>query len=236
MRRQNGDARLYQRSDHLIASSWIALGANLYDAKNKAETLEQIKEYAETHPDEKVIRGVGWVADKLGGRPTAKDLDTAVPDRPAIMLDFTIHDAWLNSAALEAAGITKDTPDTLPGITYWERDDDGNPTGAAIEIQWMRAYIDMGAWDAEAMVRQSSEELFTIAAHNGTTTILNPGIITPNVKDTHGGMERDFEASMEILAELEKAWCMATMCRAISASSRCREFGDPRGPIQSDRQ
>ncbi|TWT84551.1 hypothetical protein CA13_60310 [Planctomycetes bacterium CA13] len=152
------------------------------------------------------------------------------------MLDFTIHDAWLNSAALEAAGITKDTPDTLPGITYWERDDDGNPTGAAIEIQWMRAYIDMGAWDAEAMVRQSSEELFTIAAHNGTTTILNPGIITPNVKDTHGGMERDFEASMEILAELEKAWCMATMCRAISASSRCREFGDPRGPIQSDRQ
>ncbi|MFC4993856.1 amidohydrolase [Rubritalea tangerina] len=190
--------------DHLIASSWTSLGVNLYDAKDKAETLKLIKEYADAHPDEKVIRGIGWVADKMGGPPTAKDLDTVVPDRPAILLDFTIHDAWLNSAALKAANITKDTPDTLPGVTYWVRDKEGNPLGAAIEIQWMQAYIDMGAWDAETMVRKSADELFTIAAQNGTTSLLNPGIVTPNVKDTHGGMERDFEASVGMLAELEK--------------------------------
>ena len=201
--------------DHLIASSWTALGVNLYDAKDKAETLELIKEYADAHPDEKVIRGVGWVADKLGGPPTATDLDTAVADRPAILLDFTIHDAWLNTAALKAANITKDTPDTLPGVTYWVRDDDGNPTGAAIEIQWMQAYIDMGAWDAETMVRQSCEELFTLAAQNGTTTIMNPGIVTPNVKDTHGGMERDFEASMQMLSELEDAGTLKLRVQAL---------------------
>lgn len=189
--------------DHLIASSWTALGVNLYDAKDMAETLQLIKEYAEAHPDEKVIRGVGWVAEKIGGRPTAADLDTVVPDRPTILLDFTIHDAWLNTAALKAANITKDTPDTLPGVTYWARDEEGNPTGAAIEIQWMQAYIDMGAWNPEEMVRQSCDQLFTIAAQNGNTTILNPGIVTPNVKDTHGGMERDFEASMEMLAKYE---------------------------------
>ncbi len=201
--------------DHLIASSWTALGVNLYDAKDKAETLRLIKEYAEAHPDEKVIRGIGWVADKLGGHPTAKELDTVVPNRPAILLDFTIHDAWLNSAALKAANITKETPDTLPGVTYWVRDDEGNPLGAAIEIQWMQAYIDMGAWDAETMVRQSCEQLFTIAAQNGTTTILNPGIVTPNVKDTHGGMERDFEASLELLSELEQAGTLKLRVQAL---------------------
>lgn len=201
--------------DHLIASSWTALGVNLYDAKDKAETLKLIKEYAESHPDEKVIRGVGWVADKLGGLPTATDLDTVVPDRPAILLDFTIHDAWLNTAALKAANITKDTPDTLPGVTYWVRDEEGNPTGAAIEIQWMQAYIDMGAWDAETMVRQSCEQLFTLASQNGTTTILNPGIVTPNVKDTHGGMERDFEASMAMLEELEKEGTLRLRVQAL---------------------
>ena len=201
--------------DHLIASSWTALGVNLYDAKDKVETLKLIKEYAEAHPDEKVIRGVGWVADKLGGPPTAKELDTVVPDRPAILLDFTIHDAWLNTAALKAAKITKETPDTLPGVTYWVRDDEGNPLGAAIEIQWMQAYIDMGAWDAATMVRQSCDELFTLAAQNGTTTILNPGIVTPNVKDTHGGMERDFEASMEMLAELEKEGALKLRVQAL---------------------
>ena len=100
--------------DHLIASSWTALGVNLYDAKDKAATLKLIKEYVDAHPDEKVIRGVGWVADKLGGPPTAKDLDTVVPDRPAILLDFTIHDAWLNTTALKAAKITKETPLGLP--------------------------------------------------------------------------------------------------------------------------
>ena len=201
--------------DHLIASSWTALGVNLYDAKDKAETLALIKEYADAHPDDKVIRGVGWVADKLGGPPTAKELDTVVPDRPAILLDFTIHDAWLNTAALKAAGITKDTPDTLPGVTYWVRDEEGNPLGAAIEIQWMQAYIDMGAWDAATMVRQSCDELFTLAAQNGTTTILNPGIVTPNVKDTHGGMERDFEAAMGMLAELEKEGTLKLRVQAL---------------------
>ena len=201
--------------DHLIASSWTALGVNLYDAKDKADTLKLIKEYADAHPDEKVIRGVGWVADKLGGPPTAKELDTVVPDRPAILLDFTIHDAWLNTAALKVAKITKETPDTLPGVTYWVRDDEGNPLGAAIEIQWMQAYIDMGAWDAATMVRQSCDELFALAAQNGTTTVLNPGIVTPNVKDTHGGMERDFEASMEMLAELEKEGTLKLRVQAL---------------------
>jgi len=201
--------------DHLIASSWTSLGVNLYDAKDKAETLKLIKEYADAHPDEEIIRGIGWVADKLGGPPTAKDLDTVVPDRPAILLDFTIHDAWLNTSALKAANITKDTPDTLPGVTYWVRDGEGNPLGAAIEIQWMQAYIDMGAWDAENMVRQSADELFTIAAQHGTTAILNPGIVTPNVKDTHGGMERDFEASIELLSEWEREGSLKLRVQAL---------------------
>ena len=38
-------------------------------------------------------------------------LDKAVPDRRAILIDYTGHDAWLNTKALEAGGVTKDTPD-----------------------------------------------------------------------------------------------------------------------------
>ncbi len=117
--------------DHLIASNWAAMGVNLFDAKNRDEALRMIKEFAEANPDDKVIRGLGWSRETFGGElPTAAMLDTAVSDRPAILMDFTIHDAWLNTAA----GITKESPDALPGVTYWVRDDEGNPTGTAIEL------------------------------------------------------------------------------------------------------
>ena len=190
--------------DHLIASAWTNSGIQIYDAKDKADVLAKIKAYAEANPDLKVIQGIGWDKNMLGGLPVATDLDAVISDRPVIILDNTIHDAWLNTTALKAANISKDTPDTVPGVTYWERDADGNPTGAAIEIQWFQAYIDMGAWDPEVMIRESAELLFGLAASNGTTTFLNPGVITPNIKDVHGGMEADFEAAMSLLHEWEE--------------------------------
>ena len=190
--------------DHLIASAWTNSGVQLFDLQTKEEVLKRIKEWAEEHPDEKVIKGIGWSAGKFGGRPTAKELDQAVSDRPAIILDFTVHDGWLNSKAMEIAKITKDTPDTLPKVTYWERDKDGNPTGTAIEGQWMGAYIAVGAWEPEKMIRESTDKLMGIAASNGTTTFLNPGIVTPNMKDTHGGMEKDFEIALAMLHDMEQ--------------------------------
>ena len=188
--------------DHLIASDWTTAGVQLFDLKTKEEVLKRIKEYSEANPDHKVIKGIGWSAGKFGGRPLATELDKAVSDRPAIILDFTVHDAWLNSKAMEIAKITKDTPDTLKDVTYWERDKDGTPTGTAIEGQWMGAYIAVGAWEPEKMIRESTEKLTGIAASNGTTTFLNPGIVTPNVKDTHGGMEKDFEAALAMLQNM----------------------------------
>ena len=191
--------------DHLIASYWTNAGVQLFDAGNMDEYVERIKQYAEANPDHKVIKGIGWSAGKLGRRPMAEELDRAVPDRPAIILDFTVHDAWLNTKAMEAAKINKDTPDSVPGVTFWVRDDDGVPTGCAIEGQWFGAYIASGAWEPETMIRDSIDTLFGIAAKNGTTTFLNPGIVTPNMTDVHGGMESDFKAAMSVLQEMDEA-------------------------------
>ncbi len=190
--------------DHLIASAWTNAGVQIYEAKDKADALRMIKEYADANPDLNVIQGIGWDKNMLDGLPLATDLDDAVRDRPAIILDNTIHDAWLNTAALTAAKITKDTKDTVPGVTYWERDSEGNPTGVAIEVQWFQAYIDMGAWDAKRMIRDSAEKLQRLAARNGTTLVLTPGVVTPNIKDVHGGMEEDFRAALTLLHEWEK--------------------------------
>ncbi|URM95532.1 amidohydrolase [Actinomadura madurae] len=75
------------------------------------------------------IRGKGWNQDAFseGRPPTRQDLDPVSPDHPAVLLDWSNHVLWVNSKALELAGITRDTPDPSGGVIV--RDASGEPTG-----------------------------------------------------------------------------------------------------------
>jgi predicted amidohydrolase YtcJ len=189
--------------EHLIAGAWMGYGVKLFEARSKDEYLKLIKEYTDKHPNEKFILGGGWQAGVYGSTPTAKELDTVTGDRPAIILDFTVHDAWLNTKALQLGGIDKNTKDAVPGLTYWVRDKDGNPTGVAKELAWMEAYVKGGAWQPDKMIPDSQEELSTAAAEAGITANVNQGLITPNVKDLDEHY-KDYKIAMAMMAELEK--------------------------------
>jgi len=54
-------------------------------------------------------------------------LDEVSPDNPVFLHDWTNHLGWVNSAALKAAKITKDTKNPAAGVI--DRDSSGNPTG-----------------------------------------------------------------------------------------------------------
>lgn len=58
---------------------------------------------------------------------TTRDLDPIVPERPAFILNASGHIAYVNSKALEMAGITRDTEDP-PGAEFG-RYEDGTPNG-----------------------------------------------------------------------------------------------------------
>ena len=47
--------------------------------------------------------------------------------RPFFAIDG--HSLWINSKALEMAGINRDTPDPVPGLSYYVRDAHGEATG-----------------------------------------------------------------------------------------------------------
>jgi len=71
------------------------------------------------------------MADFPNGVPHREDLDAIVPDRPAFLPNRDGHSAWVNSKALELAGIAAGTPD--PDHGRIERDSDGVPSGALHE-------------------------------------------------------------------------------------------------------
>lgn len=95
---------------------------------DEAAYLARIRDYAAGHPDASWIRGGGWaMAAFPGGLPTAQALDTVVPDRPVALVNRDHHGMWVNSRALELAGIHAGTPDPADGRI--ERDEHGHPTG-----------------------------------------------------------------------------------------------------------
>ena len=95
---------------------------------NREEYLAAIAAYAAAHPDEDWILGGGWAMPAFpGGTPTAADLDRGRADRPVFLPNRDHHGAWVNSRALEIAGIDRDTPDPPDGRI--ERDADGRPSG-----------------------------------------------------------------------------------------------------------
>jgi predicted amidohydrolase YtcJ len=105
---------------------------NLSEAYGLDNYLQIIGEYAAAHPNDEWIRGGGWSMDVFpGGAPTAQALDGVVADRPIYLPSRDGHSAWVNSRALELAGITAETPDPRDGRI--ERAADGSPSGTLHE-------------------------------------------------------------------------------------------------------
>ncbi|MBS0421747.1 MAG: amidohydrolase [Proteobacteria bacterium] len=109
----------------------------LYDGNSIEDYKKLITQCAKEDKSE-WLYGTGW-RDGLfvpSGVPDKRLLDSIVPDRPAVFSNVGGHGLWLNSKALQAAGITRDTPDPPHGRI--DRDANGEPIGglqeAAVEL------------------------------------------------------------------------------------------------------
>jgi predicted amidohydrolase YtcJ len=109
------------------------MNVNLDDLFTKQDYLARIEAFAAANPGTDWIVGGGWssgVFTETGG-PRREDLDAVVPDRPVFLLNTDVHAAWVNSRALEVAGLSASTPDPWDG--YLVRDPGGSPTGTLQE-------------------------------------------------------------------------------------------------------
>jgi predicted amidohydrolase YtcJ len=114
---------------HFLSGAQSLQELDLSAARTLEEVQQKIREFAAANPGAAWIRGRGWNYGAFpGGLPTRAQLDAAVSDRPAVLVCFDGHSSWVNSRALQAAGITAATADPPNGAitrTAANREPDG---------------------------------------------------------------------------------------------------------------
>lgn len=111
-------------------------GAQYFRLKVSGSNVESIKtaltKYAAANPNLSWIVGRGWDASGFGtSAPHKSSLDSAENKRPVVLIDSDGHQVWVNSAALKAANIDKNTQNPADGEIV--KDSQGEPTGLLLE-------------------------------------------------------------------------------------------------------
>ncbi|HET6681187.1 MAG TPA: amidohydrolase [Gemmatimonadaceae bacterium] len=140
VRKAAGDARVIDAGGQLIVPGFIdahvhfvdggfrLASVQLRDAASPAEFIARIKAFAATVSPGTWITGGDWDHQNWGGElPTRAWIDSITPDNPVWVNRLDGHMALANSAALQAAGITRDAESPSGGTIV--RDARGEPTG-----------------------------------------------------------------------------------------------------------
>jgi len=144
------------------------------------DVLAAVKKWADAHPDAKVIRGFGWrypLFPTTG--PTKAELDKMFPDRPVFLMAIDVHSGWVNSKALELAGVNAKTPDPVPGFSFYQRDPKtGEATGWLVEGPAEQAVLFKLQPPSEDTVIAAMGERLPDFSAAGITAVLDAGIAT----------------------------------------------------------
>ncbi|MCY9403830.1 amidohydrolase, partial [Bacillus spizizenii] len=114
---------------HLIGHGEKQLQLDLSALTSKEAILQAAKERERQLPEGDWLIGEGWNENQFETPDylVKHDLDRLFPDRPVLLKRICRHAIAVNSAALQAAGITRNTPDPDGGVIA--KDANGEPTG-----------------------------------------------------------------------------------------------------------
>jgi predicted amidohydrolase YtcJ len=118
---------------HLLGIGERELTLNLEGSASAAEVAARLKAYLPKAAAGETVIGRGWIETHWPEKRflNRQDLDAVVADRPALMERADGHALTANSAALKAAGITRDTP--VPAGGQILKDAQGEPTGVLVD-------------------------------------------------------------------------------------------------------
>lgn len=175
------------------------------DPTDDAETiLAKVREWtSRLKPGEWVIGGIigSGVLPMLNNVEFLEKLDEASHGHPVLLRDDTMHNRQVNTTALEAMGITADSPDPEGG-TY-VRDDQGRLTGALWELACAvaegvaaKSHVD----PHQRQVKALQAALDRLAAL-GITTVQDAATMLPHFEGL-AALEESGELDMRVIASM----------------------------------
>ncbi|MBR7147808.1 MAG: amidohydrolase family protein, partial [Firmicutes bacterium] len=113
------------------------------DKKSKEDILAFVKAKAEEIPEGGFIGGFGWNQELWEDNqfPSKEDLDSVAPNHYVVLARTCGHAYWLNSKAMEKAGITEDIQNPVGG--EFVRKPDGTLLGVLTDTacEWVQGIM-----------------------------------------------------------------------------------------------
>lgn len=174
----------------LLAGGLVAIDGEI----TREEVVAGLKELLKEEPDRDCIIGAGFGLTDLGlpagETPTAADLDAVSSEIPILLYDDGLHSAWANSKMLEMAGINENTPDPVPGTSYFVRYPGTNiPTGYMYEtvshelVQYMPFYT-------PEKVSAALEEFLDFYSSIGFTALFDASVLYDTEYETVSALNK----------------------------------------------
>lgn len=201
---------------HAVRGALTALGV-VFDA---TASVDDIKAAVKKYIADKEVKKGDWVEGAKWGvdakKITAKMLDDITPDNPVFLHDWTNHLAWVNSAALKAAKITKDTPDPVGGVI--DRDGSGNPTGV-LHDKALGLITAVMPPPAPEVVEERAAWIFNKLNGYGIT-----GIITAQLDPVRLKAYRGLEAKNKLTLRIQGSWDFNTRYVTTTLEEQSKTF------------
>ncbi|MGD0503609.1 MAG: amidohydrolase [Steroidobacteraceae bacterium] len=212
---------------HMLYGAFALHGLNLSTPESSITPekpdllIERVRAYAAEHPKDAVLFGRADFSTVPPTTPRSALLDRAVPDRPLVIHNTSEHALWLNSAAMNMAGLTDQPvadPDEERGVV---RDASGHPTGVLLEAAMQlaaRAVLARIPVEEELKMLESASlylNSFGITSVVNATgdlaeiklyaTLRDRGTLTVRTRTAFGAVAVPHRLSPQFLADLEEA-------------------------------
>ena len=159
---------------HFITGGLELDRIDLSDATTLDDVQERLLAWAEANPDAPWVLGRGWFSHSFpGNQPTRQQLDAVIKRRPAQILSHDGRTSWVNTRALQLAGITRKTADPPHGVIVKDPRT-GEPTGVLTEAAVSLVSQTLPQPTREERV-QALRAAIAEAHRNGVTSIQNAG-------------------------------------------------------------
>ena len=158
-----------------------ALGTSPYllmhMGESEAELVERTVEFAKNLPEHAWVVTQGWRDYRWDPPvpPTKHSLDEAFPTRPCVMYSGDGHTLWMNTCALDALGVTRDSVPPQGGS--YDHDENGELTGIIREAAAMELLPRCLEWLTEEDIAFAYEAQMHRMAEQGITSICDMALM-----------------------------------------------------------